>query len=103
MAGLNAIRVSPINACVCSAGYESSTTGKSSSASAQAALLRRVDGKIRQAGEKSTEGFFPRIDLVTVYAITVERMTGKEQSLPPLSEHWPAKDRTKTPNALLPN
>jgi len=31
--------------------------------------------------------------------MTVERMTGKEQVLPPLSEQWPAKDRTKTPNA----
>jgi hypothetical protein len=37
-----------------------------------------------------------------VYAIAVERMTGKEQPLPPLSEQWPAKDRTKTPNASLP-
>jgi nitroimidazol reductase NimA-like FMN-containing flavoprotein (pyridoxamine 5'-phosphate oxidase superfamily) len=45
-------------------------------------------------------GFFPRIDVITVYAIAVERMTGKEQSLPPPSEQWPAKDRTKTPNAL---
>jgi nitroimidazol reductase NimA-like FMN-containing flavoprotein (pyridoxamine 5'-phosphate oxidase superfamily) len=43
--------------------------------------------------------FFPRIDFITVYAIAVERMTGKEQALPPLSEQWPAKDRTKTPNA----
>lgn len=49
------------------------------------------------------KGFFPRIDVITVYAITVERMTGKEQALPPLSEQWPAKDRTKTPNAVLPN
>jgi nitroimidazol reductase NimA-like FMN-containing flavoprotein (pyridoxamine 5'-phosphate oxidase superfamily) len=48
---------------------------------------------------KRPKGFFPRIDAITVYAITVERMTGKEQSLPPLSEQWPAKDRTKTPNA----
>jgi hypothetical protein len=38
-----------------------------------------------------------------VYAISVERMTGKEQSMPPLSEQWPAKDRTKTPNALSPS
>jgi nitroimidazol reductase NimA-like FMN-containing flavoprotein (pyridoxamine 5'-phosphate oxidase superfamily) len=51
---------------------------------------------------KRPKGFFPRIDAITVYAITVERMTGKEQSLPPLSEQWPAKDRTKTPNALPP-
>ena len=46
------------------------------------------------------KGFFPRIDVITVYAVAVERMTGKQQALPPLSEQWPAKDRTKTPNAL---
>jgi uncharacterized protein len=51
---------------------------------------------------KRPKGFFPRIDAITVYAIAIERMTGKEQSLPPLSEQWPAKDRTKTPNASLP-
>jgi len=51
---------------------------------------------------KRPKGFFPRIDAITVYAIAVERMTGKEQSLPPLSEQWPAKDSTKTPNASLP-
>jgi nitroimidazol reductase NimA-like FMN-containing flavoprotein (pyridoxamine 5'-phosphate oxidase superfamily) len=45
------------------------------------------------------KGFFPRIGAITVYAIAVERMTGKEQPLPPLAEQWPAKDRTKTPNA----
>ena len=45
------------------------------------------------------KGFFPRIDGITVYAIAVERMTGKEMALPQLSEQWPAKDRTKTPNA----
>jgi len=48
------------------------------------------------------KGFFPRIDAITVYAVAAERMTGKEQWLPPLSEQWPAKDRTKTPNASLP-
>jgi nitroimidazol reductase NimA-like FMN-containing flavoprotein (pyridoxamine 5'-phosphate oxidase superfamily) len=45
------------------------------------------------------KGFFPRIDAITVYAIAIERMTGKEMALPPLSEQWPTKDRTKTPNA----
>ena len=49
------------------------------------------------------KGFFPRLDAITVYAIAVERMTGKEQPLPPLSEQWPAKDRTKTPHASLPD
>ena len=48
------------------------------------------------------KGFFPRIDVITVYAIAVERITGKEQGLPPLSEQWPAQDRTKTPHASLP-
>ena len=47
------------------------------------------------------KGFFPQIDGITVYAIAVERMTGKQVVLPPLSEQWPAKDWTKTPNASL--
>ena len=50
---------------------------------------------------KRPKGFFPRIDVITVYAIALERITGKEQALPPISEQWPAKDRTKTPNASL--
>jgi uncharacterized protein len=45
------------------------------------------------------KSFFPRLDVITVYALTVERITGKEQSLPPLSEQWPAMDRSKTPHA----
>jgi uncharacterized protein len=57
--------------------------------------------KYGKAETKRPKGFFPRLDAITVYAITVERMTGKEQPLPPLSEQWPAKDRTKTPNASL--
>ena len=45
------------------------------------------------------KGFFPRIDIITVYAISVDRMTGKEQALPAVSQQWPAQDMTKTPNA----
>jgi nitroimidazol reductase NimA-like FMN-containing flavoprotein (pyridoxamine 5'-phosphate oxidase superfamily) len=45
------------------------------------------------------KGFFPRIDHITVYAITTERMTGKEIALPEVSDQWPAVDRTKSPNA----
>jgi nitroimidazol reductase NimA-like FMN-containing flavoprotein (pyridoxamine 5'-phosphate oxidase superfamily) len=45
------------------------------------------------------KNFFPRLDVITVYAMTVARMTGKHRSLPELSEQWPAKDRTKTPSA----
>lgn len=45
------------------------------------------------------KGFFPRIDQITVYAIAIERMSGKETPLPAISEQWPASDRTKSPNA----
>ena len=45
------------------------------------------------------KNFFPRLDIINVYAVTVERMTGKQRLLPPLSEQWPAKDFTRTPNA----
>jgi nitroimidazol reductase NimA-like FMN-containing flavoprotein (pyridoxamine 5'-phosphate oxidase superfamily) len=45
------------------------------------------------------KNFFPRLDAITVYAMRVERMTGKERLLPELCEQWPAKDRTKTPHA----
>jgi uncharacterized protein len=45
------------------------------------------------------KNFFPALDAITVYAMTIERMTDKETVLPELSEQWPARDRTMTPNA----
>jgi nitroimidazol reductase NimA-like FMN-containing flavoprotein (pyridoxamine 5'-phosphate oxidase superfamily) len=45
------------------------------------------------------KSFYPRLDEVTVYAIAVERISGKHCPLPALSEQWPALDRTKSPNA----
>ena len=42
-------------------------------------------------------GVFPRLDQITVYAIAIERMTGKQTSLPAPADQWPAKDNTKTP------
>jgi len=45
------------------------------------------------------KGFFPRLDDITVYALSIERITGKEQALPAVAEQWPAKDQTKTPHA----
>ena len=68
----------------------------------RAAKQRFCEVLMAKYGKADTErpkGFFPRLDAITVYAISVERMTGKEMALPPLSEQWPAKDRTKTPNA----
>jgi nitroimidazol reductase NimA-like FMN-containing flavoprotein (pyridoxamine 5'-phosphate oxidase superfamily) len=48
------------------------------------------------------KNFFPRLDLIAVFEIAVERVTGKETAMPPISEQWPAKDRTKTPDARPP-
>ncbi len=45
------------------------------------------------------KSFFPRLDQITVYAIAIERMTGKENPLPGVAQQWPALDRTKSPNA----
>ena len=48
------------------------------------------------------KSFYPRLDKVTVYTMVVERITGKHCPLPPISEQWPALDRTKTPDAKAP-
>ncbi|HJY76083.1 MAG TPA: pyridoxamine 5'-phosphate oxidase family protein [Burkholderiales bacterium] len=45
------------------------------------------------------KSFYPRLDEVTVYALTVARITGKHCPLPPVSEQWPVVDRTRTPSA----
>jgi hypothetical protein len=63
------------------------------------------DALMAKYGDPSLErpkGFYPRLDEVTVYAIDVERMAGKETPLPPIREQWPATDRTKSPNAVAP-
>jgi nitroimidazol reductase NimA-like FMN-containing flavoprotein (pyridoxamine 5'-phosphate oxidase superfamily) len=49
------------------------------------------------------KNFYPRLREVTIYAITVERMTGKELPLPAPQERWPAVDRTKSPRARPPD
>lgn len=43
-------------------------------------------------------GSFPRIPATTIYAIAVESITGKHGALPPLSDQWPAKNYTLSPN-----
>ncbi len=48
------------------------------------------------------KGFYPRLDHITVYAVSTDRVTGKETPLPVPSEQWPAKDKTKTPDAVAP-
>lgn len=44
------------------------------------------------------KGFYPRLEDTTVYAIAVERMTGKETPLPAPDKRWPAADFTRSPD-----
>lgn len=55
--------------------------------------------KYGDPGWQRPKSFFPRLDEVTVYAIAIERMTGKETALPAAQNRWPAVDNTKSPNA----
>ena len=43
-------------------------------------------------------GSFPRIPATIVYAIHPEAITGKHGVLPPLSERWPQKNKTLSPD-----
>jgi nitroimidazol reductase NimA-like FMN-containing flavoprotein (pyridoxamine 5'-phosphate oxidase superfamily) len=55
--------------------------------------------KYGDPGWERPPSFFPRLNQITVYAIAIERITGKETSLPPVADQWPAADHTKTPDA----
>ena len=57
--------------------------------------------KYGKANNSRPKGFYPRLDQITVYAIAIARITGKELALPPVAEQWPAVDRTKSPNAKI--
>jgi nitroimidazol reductase NimA-like FMN-containing flavoprotein (pyridoxamine 5'-phosphate oxidase superfamily) len=59
--------------------------------------------KYAPSGADRPAGFFPRLAQITVYAISVERITGKRTPLPALGEQWPALDRTATPDARPPD
>ena len=48
------------------------------------------------------KSFYPRLHHIDVFALTVERFTGKETPLPPVSQQWPLLDQTRTPDAVPP-
>ena len=52
--------------------------------------------KYRPTGAVRPKSFYPRIDQITLYALEVERMTGKEIVLPGIENQWPALDRSKS-------
>ncbi len=71
----------------------------------RATKQRFFDALLAKYGKPDTgrpKGFYPRLDETTVYAIDIERLTGKETQLPAVADQWPAKDNTKTPNARFP-
>lgn len=57
-------------------------------------------GKYGDSSWDRPKSFFPRLGQVTVYAIAIERMTGKETPLPSMENRWPAADHTKSPDAV---
>lgn len=48
------------------------------------------------------KGFYPRMDKITVYAITLARVTGKKLALPEAAQQWPSKDRSMSPDSQPP-
>jgi nitroimidazol reductase NimA-like FMN-containing flavoprotein (pyridoxamine 5'-phosphate oxidase superfamily) len=52
--------------------------------------------------QQRPKGFYPRLDEVTIYAIELERLTGKKGPLPGLSDQWPSKNMTKSPGVKAP-
>lgn len=67
-----------------------------------AAKRRFCDALMAKYAKKDWErpkGVYPRIEQITVYAIAIERLSGKETPLPAPADQWPASDHTKTPNA----
>ncbi|MBK8740929.1 MAG: pyridoxamine 5'-phosphate oxidase family protein [Betaproteobacteria bacterium] len=64
------------------------------------AFFDALMGKYGDPGWDRPKGFFPRLDEVTVYAIAIERMTGKETALPSMENRWPTVDNTKSPDAV---
>ncbi len=55
--------------------------------------------KYADPGWDRPKGYYPSLHQVTVYAITAERMTGKETALPAAQNLWPAVNNTKMPSA----
>ncbi len=69
---------------------------------AQQRFFEALMAKYARPDWQRPAGFFPRLNQITVYVLEVERLTGKETPLPAKADQWPARDQTKTPNAVPP-
>jgi nitroimidazol reductase NimA-like FMN-containing flavoprotein (pyridoxamine 5'-phosphate oxidase superfamily) len=66
------------------------------------AKMRFFDALMAKYGDPAWQrpaGFYPRLEGITLYAIAVERINGKETVLPAVPQRWPAVDRTASPDA----
>jgi len=69
---------------------------------AKALFFDRFLAKYADATWERPKGFYPRLDQVTVYRVTIERITGKIGPLPGSAQQWPAVNMTKSPGAVPP-
>jgi nitroimidazol reductase NimA-like FMN-containing flavoprotein (pyridoxamine 5'-phosphate oxidase superfamily) len=67
---------------------------------AKARFFDRFMAKYADPAWERPAGFYPRLGEVAVYAITLERLTGKHGALPPPAEQWPARNKTRSPGAV---
>ncbi len=66
---------------------------------AKETFCRALMAKYGPGADERPRGFFPRLAQIAVYAIAVDRLSGKHTPLPATGEQWPAVDRSATPNA----
>jgi uncharacterized protein len=71
-------------------------------AAAKAQFFDRFMAKYGDGSWARPKGFYPRLDQVTVFAIAIDRITGKKGPLPALEQQWPARNATKSPGARPP-
>lgn len=78
------------------------TTRIETDPTAKAVFFDRLMAKYADPGWARPAGFYPRLGDTTVYAITPTRITGKAGALPPMAERWPARNATRSPDAVPP-
>ena len=69
---------------------------------AKALFFDRFLAKYADARWDRPKGFYPRLEQVTVYRVTIERLSGKLGPLPGAAQQWPAVNMTKSPGAVPP-
>jgi uncharacterized protein len=66
----------------------------------KARFFDRLMAKYADPKWQRPKSFYPRLDMVTVYAIEIERVTGKRGPLLAVGDQWPARNLTKSPGAV---